>query len=209
MRLSHVGVMLVTLVKLATSSALPRHDLTGHKFSDSIDRDNPHRLHVRSFVPDNNLIPRMDVMDPGDVLPGKRWTMTLVKFISFVGPLVDTVSQAQIELQNFYRNAFDQLMPFPTGAKFNKPVFFRGELLSMLIKRESGTEPMTSDMVRAFLAHMTARLAMGGYRGIYIVYLRQKGGPGMFSAKLQSNPYWEAKGIENLPGAIGLAAMGF
>ena len=81
--------------------------------------------------------------------------------------------------------------------------------MSLMIQRESGSEEMTADMVRAFLIHMAVRLTMGGYRGIYFAHLRQIGGPGMFSAKLQSNPYWESKGIRNLPGTIGLAAMGF
>jgi len=56
---------------------------------------------------------------------------------------------------------------------------------------------------------MIIRLSMGGYKGIYIAFLRQVKGPGMFSVKLQSNAYWESKGIENLPGLIGMAAMGF
>ena len=151
----------------------------------------------------------MDVIDPGDLLPGNGWTMSLVKFITFVGAVVDTVSQAQTELQLFYQDAFDQLVSFPPGTKFNRPVFLRGNLFSLMIKLETGAEAMTVDMVRSFLAHMIVRLGMGGYRGIYIAFLRQRGGTGMFSAKLQSNAYWEAKGVEGLSGPIGLAALGF
>lgn len=156
------------------------------------------------------LFPRMDVLDPGDVLPGRvGFTFSLVKFIGFVGSLVDTRSEANAALLQYYGSAMNQISAFPPGSVFHKPIFLCGDLLTLLIKRESGTDPMTVDLVRAFLAHMIARLSLGGYEGIYVAYLRQARGPAMFSAKLQSNAYWLSKGIGGLPGTIGLAALGF
>lgn len=209
MQLATFGGLVFALFNFATSSALPMRDLAPFRQFDKELDDSHGDISPEFILSPSSILPRMDVMDPGDVLPRGGWTFTLTKFIPIVGAVVDTMLQAQTELNHLYYGAIVQLYSYDPAAEFNRPLFFRGDLFSLMIKRESGTQPMTAAMVDNFLAHMIIRLSMGGYRGIYIAFLRQVKGPGMFSVKLQSNAYWESKGIENLPGLIGMAAMGF
>ncbi|KAL6722060.1 hypothetical protein ACLMJK_001165 [Lecanora helva] len=206
-----LSLIFSAIIPFATASVLPPHDL-------ALSATLPRRItpHNHDISQDDNplsiaLVPRMDVLDPGDILPGRGWAMSFMKFIPIVGALADVTAQiASQELKNLYQGALQDLTSFPPGSTLPKDyAFFTGNLLSFMVKRESGTDPMTADMIRAFLSHVLVRLAMGGYRGIYVAFIRQKGGPNMFSVKMQSNPYWVSKGIGGLPDTVGLAAMGF
>ena len=204
-----LGLLLSAMISLVASAALPVYDLALPKSS--------HRHYSRTVretttdvdVSPHQLITRMDVLDPGVNLPGGGWTMQLGKFMAIVSATAGMIPQAQTELANLYQHSLDSLQNVGS-ATISKPfVLFEGPLLSFMVTQLSGTEAMTVDMLQAFCSKMLVSLAMGGYRGIYTVYLRQRGGPGMFEVNLASNSYWLSKGIGGLPQMIGLAAMGF
>ena len=214
MLLAPLGLLVCAFAYTVISASIPARDLALSRSLDQNHKNVARALTIPSDHLSNRLLPRMDVWDPqmryGDILPGRRWAMNLVQFVPIVGAVFSTISQLDTDLQNFYRSASDQMLNYPSGSSIDEPsIFFRGPLMSLMIEKVSGADEMTADMVRAFLIHMAVRLTMGGFRGIYTMNLRQLGGGGLFSAVLQSNPYWEGEGIQNLPGPIGLAAMGF
>lgn len=211
MHLTILSLVLSTLISFAASSAIPTHDLALRSDPDETYGHDARDLATDASPSPNRLSARMDQLDPGIVLPGRGWSLVVDKFVPIVGAVVSTVPQAQTELRNLYEHSLSTLQAYISGSTINKPfVLFEGQLLSFMVKQVSGDEYMTADMIRSFCSYMLVELIQwGAFRGIYTLYLRERGGPGMFQVKLQSNPAWVAQGVPGLPGVIGLAALGF